>query len=149
MSLISSAAFHKNITYLPAWLRDERPSEKFIYLRGQITKRLWIAWPTRNHSKPVLISNSFLATKRSSKKILLSSPLTKKKKHKGRSSPIQLIPNTNSTLRDFRSMIPIWMSQKRREKLNGFPVFRSTFTIPEINKQLDGNIYCMRQIHQL
>ena len=64
------------------------------------------------------------------------------------SSPIQLIPNTNSTLRDFRSMIPIWMSQKRREKLNGFPVFHSLFTIPEINKQLHGNIYCMRQIHR-
>ena len=61
-----------------------------------------------------------------------------------RSSPIQLIPNTNSTLRDFRSMIRIWMSQKRREKLNGFLVFRSPFTIPEINKQLDGNVYCMR-----
>ena len=61
----------------------KRPSEKFIYLRGQITKRLWIDWPTRNYSKPVLISNSFLATKRSSKKILLSSPLPTKK-HEGR-----------------------------------------------------------------
>ena len=64
------------------------------------------------------------------------------------SSPIQLIPNTNSTLRDFRNMIPIWMSQKRREKLNGFPVFHSLFTIPEINKQLHGNVYRMWQIHR-
>ena len=61
-------------------------------------------------------------------------------------SPVQLIPNINSALRDFRSMIPIWMGQKRREKLNGFPVFRGPFTIPEIDKQLDGNVYCMRQI---
>jgi hypothetical protein len=49
----------------------KRPSEKFIYLWGQITKRLWIDWPTRNYSKPVLISNSFLATKRSSKKNII------------------------------------------------------------------------------
>lgn len=61
-------------------------------------------------------------------------------------SPIQFIPNTNSALHDFRSMIPIGMGQKCREKLNGFPVFHSTFTIPEINKQLDGNVYRMRQI---
>ena len=64
------------------------------------------------------------------------------------SSPVQLIPNTNSALRDFRSMIPIGMGQKRREKLNGFPIFRGPFTIPEINKQLDGNVYCMRQTHR-
>ena len=69
------------------------------------------------------------------------------KKHEGKNSPVQLIPNTNSTLRDFRSMIPIGMGQKRREKLNGFPVFHSPFTIPEINKQLDGNVYRMWQIH--
>ena len=64
------------------------------------------------------------------------------------SSPVQLIPNINSTLRDFRSMIPIRMGQKCREKLNGFPVFRGPFAIPEINKQLDGNVYRMRQIHR-
>lgn len=61
-------------------------------------------------------------------------------------SPVQLIPNINSALRDFRSMIPIRMDRECREKLNGFPVFCGPFAIPEINKQLDRNVYRMRQI---
>ena len=87
-------------------------------------------------------SEALVAVKRSSKNIVEFAAHDEKSMKVGR-SPVQLIPNTNSALHYFRSIIPIGMSQKRREKLNGFPVFHSTFAIPEINKQLDRNIYRM------
>lgn len=40
MSLISSAAFHKNITYLPAWLRDKKTQRKVHLSTGTDNEKI-------------------------------------------------------------------------------------------------------------
>ena len=45
MSLISSAALHKSITYLPAWLRDEKAQRKVHLSTGTDNEKImdWLA----------------------------------------------------------------------------------------------------------
>ena len=70
------------------------------------------------------------------------------KKHEGRKLTRSAYPQYQQRSARFPQHDPHRDGPKRREKLDGFPVFRGPFTIPEINKQLDGNVYRMRQIHR-